>query len=102
DTLIEGEVEAGKRYEEGDFNTVIEIREREKKRVEIFMSEIDQREKTPGEPSCRCAAIRPRARALPNPQRVVDDNYLGRSTTTILAGDLTPGWICGVATVALL
>jgi type I restriction enzyme R subunit len=46
DTLIEGEIEAGKRYEEADFNRIIEIKEREKKRVEIFMSEIDQREKT--------------------------------------------------------
>lgn len=46
DTLVEGEIEAGKRYEEPDFNRIIEIREREKKRVEIFMSQIDQREKT--------------------------------------------------------
>jgi type I restriction enzyme R subunit len=46
DTLVEGEIEAGKRYEEADFNRVIEIRERERKRVEIFMSQIDQREKT--------------------------------------------------------
>ncbi len=46
DTLVEGEIEAGKRYEEADFNKIIEIREREKKRVEIFMSQIDQREKT--------------------------------------------------------
>jgi type I restriction enzyme, R subunit len=46
DTLIEGEIEAGRRYEEADFNRIIEIREREKKRVEIFMGEIDQREKT--------------------------------------------------------
>ena len=46
DTLIEGEIEAGKRYEEADFNRIIEIREREKKRVEIFMAQIDQREKT--------------------------------------------------------
>lgn len=46
DTVIEGEIETGKRYEESDFNRVIEIREREKKRVEIFMSQIDQREKT--------------------------------------------------------
>ena len=46
DTLVEGEIEAGKRYEETDFNRIIEIREREKKRVEIFMSQIDQREKT--------------------------------------------------------
>ncbi|WP_445083082.1 EcoAI/FtnUII family type I restriction enzme subunit R [Candidatus Nitrotoga sp. BS] len=46
DTLVEGEIEAGKRYEEADFNKIIEIREREKKRVEILMSQIDQREKT--------------------------------------------------------
>lgn len=46
DTLVEGEIEAGKRYEESDFNRIIEIRERERKRVEIFMSQIDQREKT--------------------------------------------------------
>jgi type I restriction enzyme R subunit len=46
DTLVEGEIEAGKRYEEADFNRVIEIKAREKKRVEIFMSQIDQREKT--------------------------------------------------------
>lgn len=46
DTIIEGEIEAGKRYEEPDFNKVIQIKEREKKRVEIFMSQINQREKT--------------------------------------------------------
>jgi type I restriction enzyme, R subunit len=46
DTIIEGEVEAGRRYEEDDFNKKIEIMAREKKRVEIFMAAIDQREKT--------------------------------------------------------
>ena len=46
DTVVEGEIEAGKRYEEKDFNKIIEIKAREKKRVEIFMNEIDQREKT--------------------------------------------------------
>jgi type I restriction enzyme R subunit len=46
DTVVEGEIDAGKRYEEADFNRIIEIREREKKRVEIFMGQIDQREKT--------------------------------------------------------
>jgi type I restriction enzyme R subunit len=46
DTVVEGEIEAGKRYEEKDFNKIIEIREREKKRVEIFMAQIDPREKT--------------------------------------------------------
>ena len=46
DKVVEGEIEAGKRYEEPDFNKIIEIKEREKKRVEILMSQIDQREKT--------------------------------------------------------
>ncbi len=32
DTVVEGEVEAGRRYEEKDFNRTIEIRERERKR----------------------------------------------------------------------
>jgi type I restriction enzyme, R subunit len=46
DKLIEGEVETGKRYEEKDFNRIIEIMERERKRVEIFMDQINQNEKT--------------------------------------------------------
>ena len=46
DEVIEGEIEAGKRYEEPDFNRVIEIMEREKKRVQIVMDQIDHREKT--------------------------------------------------------
>ena len=46
DTVVEGEVETGKLYDETDFNRNIEIKEREKKRVEIFMAQIDQREKT--------------------------------------------------------
>ena len=46
DVVIEGEIEVGKRYEEADFNRIIEIKEREKARVKIFMSQIDQREKT--------------------------------------------------------
>ena len=46
DAVVEGEIEAGKVYEEADFNRSIEIREREKKRVEIFLSQINQREKT--------------------------------------------------------
>lgn len=46
DTLIEGEVEEGKRYTEDDFNRVIEIREREAYRVKLFMDTIDQKQKT--------------------------------------------------------
>ncbi|MBX3054222.1 MAG: DEAD/DEAH box helicase family protein [Caldilineaceae bacterium] len=46
DTLIEGEIERGKRYVESDFNRIIEITERERHRVRLFMEMIDQREKT--------------------------------------------------------
>jgi len=46
DQVIEGEIEEGKIYIEPDFNRIIEIKEREAKRVKIFLSEIDQREKS--------------------------------------------------------
>lgn len=46
DTVVEGQIEAGKVYEESDFNKIIEIKEREKKRVELFLSMINQQEKT--------------------------------------------------------
>jgi type I restriction enzyme R subunit len=46
DVLVEGEIEEGRRYVEDDFNRVIEIRERERYRVGIFMGAIDQRQKT--------------------------------------------------------
>jgi len=46
DTVVEGEIEAGKLYTEADFNKIIEIKQREQQRVEIVLSQIDQREKT--------------------------------------------------------
>jgi type I restriction enzyme R subunit len=46
DTLVEGQVETGKRYLESDFNRIIEIRQREEYRVKQLMQMIDQREKT--------------------------------------------------------
>jgi len=45
DQIIEGEVEEGRIYEESDFNKVIEIKEREAKRVQIILDEINQNEK---------------------------------------------------------
>ncbi len=45
DNIIEGEIEGGKLYTESDFNRIIEIKEREAKRVKIFMDEINQNEK---------------------------------------------------------
>ena len=46
DTVIEGEIEQGKRYEETDFNRIIEIKKREEYRVRLFMEQINQNEKT--------------------------------------------------------
>src|SRR3989339_121403 len=46
DRIIEGEVEEGKIYEEEDFNKIIEIKEREAKRVRIILDEINQNDKT--------------------------------------------------------
>lgn len=46
DQIIEGEIEEGKVYEEKDFNRTIEIEERERYRVKLFMQQINQKEKT--------------------------------------------------------
>lgn len=46
DNLIEGQVEAGRRYVEEDFNKIIEIKEREAYRVKLFMDLIDQSQKS--------------------------------------------------------
>jgi len=46
DQIIEGEVEEGKIYEESDFNRIIMIKEREAKRVQVIIEEINQKEKT--------------------------------------------------------
>ena len=46
DAVVAGEVVAGKRYVENDFNKIIIIPEREAYRVKLFMGMIDQREKT--------------------------------------------------------
>lgn len=45
DDVLEGEIKQGKLYKEGDFNRIIEIKEREAKRVKIYMIEADQNEK---------------------------------------------------------
>ena len=44
--MVEGEIEEGKIYTEPDFNRIIEIKEREAKRVKIFMDDVNQKEKS--------------------------------------------------------
>jgi len=46
DQLIEGTLDQDRTYTEDDFNRIIEIEEREKYRVQLFMEEIDQNQKT--------------------------------------------------------
>lgn len=46
DQVIEGEVEQGRRYEESDFNRIIEIKAREAKRVDLALAEMDPKEKS--------------------------------------------------------
>jgi type I restriction enzyme R subunit len=46
DTVISGEIEEDRKYNEADFNTKIEIEARERSRVKEFMEQIDQRQKT--------------------------------------------------------
>lgn len=45
DQVVEGEIEEGKHYKEEDFNRIIEIKEREAKRVKIYMDDANQKEK---------------------------------------------------------
>lgn len=46
DELIEGAIDETRTYTEADFNRIIEIAERERYRVQLFMEEIDQNQKT--------------------------------------------------------
>ena len=46
DLVEEGEVEQGRRYQEADFNRIIEIMQREEYRVKLFMEQIDPTQKT--------------------------------------------------------
>ena len=48
DTLVEGDIEEGKRYTEPDFNKIIEIKEREAHRVKLFLEQIGSAQEDPG------------------------------------------------------
>jgi len=45
DKVVEGVVEEGKVYYEADFNRIIEIKERESKRVHVYLDDANQKEK---------------------------------------------------------
>lgn len=46
DEVIEGEIEEGRKYTEGDFNTKIVMKARERSRVQEFMGQINPKQKT--------------------------------------------------------
>ncbi|XHX75731.1 MAG: EcoAI/FtnUII family type I restriction enzme subunit R (plasmid) [Stenomitos frigidus ULC029] len=46
DELVEGEIDEDRTYTEADFNRIIEIVDRERYRVQLFMEAIDQNQKT--------------------------------------------------------
>ena len=45
DTVVEGEIEEGKVYTETDFNRIIEIKARERKRVQLLWTKLTRRKK---------------------------------------------------------
>ena len=90
DAVVEGEIEAGKVYEEKDFNRIIEIREREKKRVEIFLSQINPNEKSLV--FCANQAHALLVRDLINQMKTSKDvNYCHRVTAN--DGDIGEQWL---------
>jgi len=46
DKVIQGEIDPEKRYQENEFNQIIEIMDREQYRVQLFMDKMDQSQKT--------------------------------------------------------
>ena len=89
DDVIEGMVEEGKLYQESDFNRIIEIKAREAKRVEIFMNEINQKEKTIV--FCATQDHAAAVRDLVNQQRVVLHRRDAMHGVFTRAPGVTPG-----------
>jgi len=79
DLVVEGEVEQGRLYTEADFNKIIEIKEREAKRVDVYLNEVDQREKTLVFCATQIHALA--VRDLINQKKTIQDpNYCQRVT----------------------
>lgn len=82
DEVIEGEVDHGQTFKEADFNRVIEIPEREKKRVALAMSAIGPKEKTLVFCATEDHALAVRDWINQNkPARISDPNYCCRVTS---------------------
>ena len=81
DFVIDGEVEQGRRYIETDFNKIIEIEDREAKRVELYLEGVDQQDK-----SIVFCATQDHALAVRNlinkKKKIQDPNYCQRVTAS--------------------
>lgn len=90
DTVVAGEIDEGRRYVEGDFNTEIVMEEREMSRVAEFMKQIDQRHKTLV--FCANQAHAARVRDFINQVKTsTDTNYCQRVTAE--DGDRGEAWL---------
>ena len=79
DLVVEGEVDQGRLYTEADFNKIIEIKEREAKRVDVYLNEVDQKEKTLVFCATQIHALA--VRDLINQKKTIQDpNYCQRVT----------------------
>jgi type I restriction enzyme, R subunit len=79
DTVLAGEIEEDRKYTEADFNTRLIIEERERSRVQEFMDEVDQRQKTIV--FCATQDHAARVRDMINQMKVSSDpNYCQRVT----------------------
>ncbi len=80
DEVIDGEVDADKTYIEKDFNKRIEIKERENKRVQIFMNTANEDEKTIIFCANQAHALLIRDLVNQNKPASIDPNYCVRVT----------------------
>ena len=81
DLVIDGQVEEGRLYSEPDFNKIIEIEAREAKRVEVYLGDVNQRDKAIV--FCATQAHALAVRNLINKKKSIQDpNYCQRVTAS--------------------
>ena len=80
DDILEGEIEEGRKYTEADFNKIIEIKAREAKRVQIFMDEAIESEKSIIFCATQLHAAAVRELVNQNKKKSKDPNYCVRVT----------------------
>ena len=90
DKVVEGEVQPGRLYQEADFNRILAIKEREEQRVGIFLSDMNQRQKSLVFCATQVHALE--VRDLINQKKSsTDPNYCHRVTAS--DGDIGDQWL---------